>query len=286
MVKQYGQLYLQARKDLVDMEGANASNVARELLCAASGKSAAEILTGRERYAAEDVERRLRHYVNRYRTGEPLAYILEEWDFYGMRLHVNSDVLIPRDDTAVVVELAIHTALFLDQNPRILDLCTGTGCIGLAIAGRVKDARVTLGDISAAALKVAKRNVAEQKLTGRVNCFQVDALQPAPRFLGEFDMIVSNPPYIPTADIPELQPSVREFEPLLALDGGEDGLRFYRGILENFSSALKPGGFVCFELGIHQADAVCALMEQAGFTDLKMKRDTGDIIRAVVAKYQ
>ena len=122
MVEQYGQLYLNARKELLQTDGANCSNVARELLCAASGKSAADILAGRELYASEEIADRLRRMVSRRLQGEPLAYILEQWDFYGMRLYINHNVLIPRDDTVVVTELAIQTALFLNQNPRVLDL--------------------------------------------------------------------------------------------------------------------------------------------------------------------
>ena len=112
----------------------------------------------------------------RYQAGEPLAYILGEWDFAGMTLTITPDVLIPRDDTMAVTELAMKRALFLDQNPRILDLCAGSGCIGLAIAHRVKDARVTLAEKSQAALKVARKNVQDQGLGGRVSCVAVDAL--------------------------------------------------------------------------------------------------------------
>ena len=284
MVKQYGQLSLEARKELLQAEEGNASNVARELLCAASGKSAADILAGRELYASEEIAERLHEFVARRLKGEPLAYILGQWDFYGMRLHITPDVLIPRDDTEVVTEMAIETALFLNQNPRILDLCAGSGCIGLAIGKRVKDARITLGDVSPAALKVAKQNVAEQKLTGRVNCLQIDVRKPAPKFLGEFDLIVSNPPYINSKELTTLDASVKDFEPHVALDGGEDGLAFYRAILDNYTVALKSGGFFCFEFGIHQEDAVCALLEKHQFRNIKTRKDTGNIIRAVVAQ--
>lgn len=283
---QYGQLYLKARKELLQVDGANASNVARELLCAASGKNAADILAGRELYASQEIGEKLDSFVKRYLAGEPLAYILQEWDFYGMRLHITKDVLIPRDDTEVVTEMAIRTALFLPKNPRILDLCTGSGCIGLAVAKRVKDARVTLLDASPEALKVAKQNVAEQKMTGRVNCLLGDALAPPPKFLGEFDLIVSNPPYVLTGQLPDLEPSVRDFEPRMALDGGEDGLRFYRAIIGQYTQALKPGGYLCLEFGQGQEGQVAALLEQHGYTKIEMKKDTGEIIRAVTAQHE
>ena len=173
MVKTYADLYLDARRALLPTEGQNASNVARELLCAASGKTAEQMIADRELYASDEICALTESFVSRYLKGEPVPYILGEWDFYDMTLVVTPDVLIPRDDTMVVTELAIKKALFLNQNPRILDLCTGSGCIGLAIAKRVKDARVTLGDISPAALRVARRNVQKQHLAGRVCCLPI-----------------------------------------------------------------------------------------------------------------
>ena len=201
-----------------------------------------------------------------------------------MKLTVTPDVLIPRDDTCAVTELAIQQALFLDSNPRILDLCTGSGCIGLAIASRVKDAKVTLADISRDAMLVAKKNITTQKLTGRVSCVQANALETPPAFLGKFDMIVSNPPYITTDEMRELPLSVANYEPHLALHGGDDGLDFYRSITEKYKNALKPGGFLCFEFGMGQGDAVCALLEDNGYTILERSRDYNDRERAVLAQ--
>ena len=152
---------------------------------------------------------------------------------------VNKDVLIPRDDTCAVTELAINQALFLEKDPRVLDLCCGSGCIGLAIASRVKDARITLADVSKEALAVAKKNIARNKLGGRMSTFQVDARERAPGFLGKFDMIVSNPPYITAEEMKQLPRSVDDYEPHLALFGGEDGLDFYRAIIENYTAVLN-----------------------------------------------
>lgn len=285
MVKKYVDLYMDARKALLPSEGQQrAGLLARELLCAASGKSQEEMIAERDRYASQEVCDRMENFTARALTGEPLAYILEEWDFYGMTLYVNRDVLIPRDDTCAVTELAIKRGLYLDQDPRILDLCTGSGCIGLAIARRVKDARVTLADISREALAVAKKNCALQKLTGRTSCVQADALQAPPAFLGEFDMIVSNPPYVRSDEMLDLQPSVRDFEPSLALDGGADGLKFYRSIVKNYSQVLKPGGWICFEFGMGQGDAVCRILEAGGFRIVERKQDFNEIERAVLAR--
>lgn len=284
MVKKYADLFLDARRALLKQEGQFAANVARELVCAASGKTAEQVIADREIYASEEVCELTESFVQRRLRGEPMPYILGQWDFYGMALTVTPDVLIPRDDTVVVTELAIKKAMYLEQNPRILDLCTGSGCIGLAIARRVKDARVTLGDVSAAALRVARRNVSQLKLTGRVNCVAMDALKPAQEFLGTYDLIVSNPPYVTTQEMETLDPSVRNFEPHLALDGGADGLDFYRAIIKNYSSALAPRGYLCFEFGMGQENAVCSLLMRGGYEILELKKDTAEITRAVLAQ--
>lgn len=284
MVKKYADLYLEIRRMLRDMEGENASNVARELICAASGKSAEQMISQREMYASDEVIELTQSFAQRYLRGEPMPYILGQWDFYDMTLTVTPDVLIPRDDTMVVTELAIKKALFLEQNPRILDLCTGSGCIGLAIAKRVKDARVTLADLSSAALRIARRNAQDQKLNGRVSCIALDAKQPAQDFIGKFDLIVSNPPYVTSEEMLKLDRSVRDFEPHMALDGGADGLDFYRAIVKNYTSALTPRGYFCFEIGMGQEDAVCEILEQNGFEIIEQRRDTAYIIRAILAQ--
>ena len=286
MVKTYSELYLDARRALMSMEDQQtASHFARNLLCYVSGKSHESVIADRDKYASEAVSEELDKLVQRILQEEPLAYVLGEWSFYGMNLHVNPSVLIPRDDTCAVTALAIKKALFLEQSPRILDLCTGSGCIGLAIASRVKDARVTLADISKDALSVARKNAMRLKLSGRVSCYQADALQPAPGFLGKFDMIVSNPPYITSAEMEQLPKSVRDYEPHLALHGGADGLLFYRQIIKNYCDALMPGGFLCFEFGMDQGDDVCSLLEANGFTVVERVNDFNGIERAVMAQY-
>ena len=266
-------------------EPQDASLLARNLLCHVTGKTQEEVIAHRELYANESMCSAMEEATARILAGEPLAYVLGQWDFYGMTLHVDKNVLIPRDDTCAVTALAISRALFLGQNPRILDLCTGSGCIGLAIANRVKDAKVTLADISREAMTVAKKNITSQKLSGRVACMQVDALKEPAAFLGKFDMIVSNPPYITTLEMGELPHSVKDFEPHLALHGGQDGLKFYRAIAENFCKALKPGGYLCFEFGMGQGDAVCEILERAGYIILERAMDYNERERAVIAQF-
>ena len=285
MVKKLSDLYLAVRRQLLETEDPqSASLMARNLLCKHTGKTPEQILAQRELYVQEDVCDAVEADLQRLKAGEPLAYVLEEWDFYGMRLQVNSNVLIPRDDTVAVTELAIRKALFLEEAPRILDLCTGSGCIGLAVASRVRDARITLADISRDALAVAKKNIAGQHQTGRVMCVQADALGKPSAFLGKFDMIISNPPYITTADMEELDTSVKDHEPHLALHGGSDGLDFYRSIATNYIEALKPGGYLCFEFGDGQGDDVCAILEENGYTVLERANDYNGVERAVLAQ--
>ena len=286
MVKQYGQLYHDTRRALLETEAVQDAGVlARMLICQASGKNQAEFLADRDLYASEKIVQEVEAGLQRLLNQEPIAYILGQWEFYGLPLHVTPDVLIPRDDTCAVADLAIKQALFLEKDPRVLDLCCGSGCIGLAIASRVKDAKVTLADISQKALAVAKENVALNKLSGRVRCVAADALKPAFPFLGKFDMIVSNPPYITGQEMKELPKSVADYEPHLALYGGEDGLDFYRSIAKNFAPALKPGGYLAFEFGETQGDDVCAILEENGYTILERKRDFNDRERAVLAQY-
>ena len=286
MVKTISELYLDARRVLITKEEPQmASLMARNLLCHVTGMTQEQVLAKRDMYANEAVCEQMNGAVQRLMNDEPLPYILGKWEFYGMELIVTPDVLIPRDDTCAVAELAIQQSLFLDSKPRILDLCTGSGCIGLAVASRVKDAKVTLADLSQEALAVAKQNIVLHHLTSRVSCVKVNALEEPPTFLGKFDLIVSNPPYITTRDMLELPHSVAGFEPRMALHGGEDGLKFYRSIAANYAKALKPGGYLCFEFGDGQGDDVCAILEADGYTVLERVKDYNDRERAVIARY-
>ena len=285
MVKTYIQIYTDARKALLEKEDPqDASFYARQLIQQMSGMSQAKFLAHQQEYAPESVAAAVKTGVSRLLKGEPLAYVLGEWEFYGLKIHVTPDVLIPRDDTCAVAQLAIGQALFLPENPRILDLCTGSGCIGLAIASRIKDAWVTLADISKEALAVAKKNTLENKLSSRVSCVQADALAEPAAFLGKFDMIVSNPPYIDAKDMKTLEPSVADFEPHLALYGGEDGLDFYRSIVKNYKAALKAGGYLAFEFGEDQGNDICEILKENGFTILERTKDYHDTERAVLAQ--
>lgn len=286
MVKTYGDLYLRTRDRLLLTETPEAAGpMARDIVSTLAGMSQEGFLAEGDRPVPEALAARVEGAVDRYLGGEPLPYVLGEWTFYGLDLYVSPDVLIPRDDTCAVAELAIHRGLFLDRNPRILDLCCGSGCIGLALASRLKDARVTLADLSGPALSVARKNIQRNHMGGRVSCVQVDAMEAPPAFLGKFDMIVSNPPYVTASEMDALPDGVRNYEPHMALFGGTDGLDFYRAISKNFRELLKPGGFLCYEFGMGQGDAVCAILEENGFTVLERTLDFNERERAVLAQY-
>lgn len=286
MVKKIQDLYLEARKAFMTQEDSQTAGLlARNLLCHITGKTGEQILADRDTYANQECCDAMAAAVDRVLSGEPLAYVLGNWEFYGLPIQVTPDVLIPRDDTCAVTTLAIENALFLGTSPRILDLCTGSGCIGIAVASRVTDAKVTCADVSKEALAVAKKNVAANKLSARVTCVQADALRKPSAFLGKFDMIISNPPYITTQEMQQLPDSVKNYEPHLALHGGDDGLDFYRSIAANYGQALKPGGYLCFEFGMGQGDAVCQILQDNGYTVLERSRDYNERERAVIARY-
>ena len=285
MVKKYADLYLETRRALMTQEDTHTAGLmARNLIALYSCRTQEYILSNRELYATEETCEKVQCAIERLLKGEPLAYVLGEWEFYGLPLYVNENVLIPRDDTVAVAQLAINQAIFLPGDPRVMDLCTGSGCIGLAIASRLPDAKVTLADISKDALAIAKKNIIANHLGARVTAVQADALQPPQAFLGKFDMIVSNPPYITSEEMTQLPHSVRDYEPHLALHGGEDGLNFYRAISKHYREALKPGGFLCFEFGMGQGDAVCDILRENGYTILERSRDYNDRERACIAQ--
>lgn len=261
-----------------------ASLLARSLLSYVSGKTNEQILSDRESFASEEVCQKMETAVSRVMAGEPLAYVLGEWSFYGLTFYIDKNVLIPRDDTCAVTQLAIKRGLYLEQDPRILDLCTGSGCIGIAIAKRIKDAAVTLADISEDALAVAQRNVQRHQMENRISCVKANALESPSTDLGMFDMIVSNPPYITTQELKELDRSVKDHEPHLALHGGEDGLDFYRSIAENYTAILKDGGYLCLEYDPSQGDDICCILQEHGYSVLERVRDFNDRERALLAQ--
>ena len=277
----YNDLYLEVRRQLRE-SGVEASTLeARELVCFGTGKNREELTRDSRLYASPEREAQVRRLVERRMAGEPVAYLIGEWEFYGLPLDISQDVLIPRADTEVLAEQAIA---YIQQlgGCRVLDLCAGSGCVGLAIAAQAPQARVVLGEIDDSALKICRQNIRRNSLSARVTPIQMDAREKPARSLGEFQCIISNPPYIPTGDIAGLEPSVRDYEPHMALDGGADGMDFYRAITEQWKEALAPGGRLYFEVGIGQADPVLRLMRSQGFGDLQIIKDHHKIPRVVL----
>ena len=276
----YNNLYRDIRQELHRAGIQAATLEARELVCFAAGKTREQFVRDGRLYVPQDVEEQARALVHRHLAGEPLAYLIGEWEFYGLPLDISEQVLIPRSDTEVLAGEAIRW-LQTQQDARVLDLCAGSGCVGLAVASQVHACRVVLGEKSEAALRICRQNIRRSGLLGRVTPMPADALEPPTRQLGEFDCIVCNPPYIPTQDIETLDVSVRDYEPHMALDGGEDGLEFYRAISENWREALHPGARLYFEVGIGQADSVLRIMRRQGFGELEIVPDTAGIPRVV-----
>lgn len=212
-------------------------------------------------------------------AGRPLQYILGSWDFLDMTLSVGEGVLIPRPDTELLCEIA---AAWLNKQPagekQVLDLCAGTGCVGLGIAGLCPDAVVTAVELSLEALTYLEGNCRRYPAR-RVTPVRADVLADADKLPGGFAALVSNPPYIPSADLPGLMQEVQH-EPRMALDGG-DGLRFYRAIVQDWLPKLRAGGFCAVEVGIGQAEGVAALFAQNGLRAVEIHPDAAGIGRVV-----
>jgi len=280
MATTYNDLYLNLRQRLRQSGVEAAMLEARELVCYAASKTREELARDARLYVPQSVEQRLDELVRRRLAGEPVAYLTGEWEFYGLPLDVDQRVLIPRTDTELLAQEAIAYLKTL-KAPRLLDLCAGSGCVGLAVATHVRDCHVVLAELDEGALRICRQNVRRCGLTGRATPYQADVRQKPAMQLGEFACIVCNPPYIPDGDIAGLDPSVRDYEPHLALCGGADGLDFYRAVCERWRDCLCTGGRLYFEVGVGQADEVLRLMRRSGFGDLEIVPDTAGISRVV-----
>lgn len=283
-MRTYNDIYLSAR-NLLRQSGVEAFSLEAKLLVAgAAGKTTAQLLRDMSLYASNKIEDTVTEYIARRLRGEPVAYITGSWEFYGLPIVTTPDVLIPRMDTEKLVDTAKELLTGRKMNARILDLCCGSGCITCAIGHEMPATRLVAIDISANALEVCRKNIAAQKLISRVICMQADALSSPPLGIGEFDMIVSNPPYIASEEIKTLDVSVKDFEPVWALDGGEDGLKFYKAIIKYWKSLLRQGGYLLFEVGEGQAQAVRDMLSAAGFGYTDTCKDTLGIDRVVFGR--
>jgi release factor glutamine methyltransferase len=219
---------------------------------------------------------KLHELVKRAVLHEPVAYLTGKTEFYSLELEITSDCLIPRPETELLVQRAIEFLRTRSGIQYICDLCTGSGCIAVAIAKNFPEARVTATDISAAALEVAARNVEKHRLTEHVRLLCGDLFEPVIQQLdvGQFDLIVCNPPYVSTAEYEKLDKNVKDYEPEFALLAGDDGLDVYRRIINKVDEFLKPGAALMLEIGFAQGSAVRELLEHTGvFSDIKIEKD-------------
>lgn len=242
-----------------------------------TGYANAQILTKYNEHITPFQENNLIALIHQREVRYPLQYIFGTWGFYGREFEVGPGVLIPRSDTETLVDVALELVKET-ETPRVLDLCAGTGCIGITIAGEKTSAEVILVEKYDEAMRYLNNNIVKNEVHN-AKAVQGDVLE-GDLSDGEYDLIVSNPPYITDEEMKTLQPEVK-FEPETALRAAEDGLAFYRIITEKYKNSLKKCGKICFEVGHKQADAVCEILKNAGFSDIGTKEDLNGIQRVV-----
>ena len=283
----YNDIFLATRRKL-RAAGIKAHDLeARLIVGYATGKTREELIRSSRLFVPDSsISRKVNDMLELILRGEPVAYIVGEWEFYGVPIIVDETVLIPRVDTELLVEETIKQIRQRGGQFRLLDLCAGSGCIGLAIAANVPACRIVLADNSEKALAVCRANMIRNNLSRNVTAIEADVLETPPALLGAFDAIVCNPPYIPTNELINLDPSVRDYEPVHALDGGPDGLYYYRAIVTNWTALLKPDGFLALECGAGQADAVRGILQDSDFSSTKTYIDTLGIERVIIGTFK
>ncbi len=254
------------------------------LLGEALGLDRIKLIVQAERPLAEDELTRYRSLIKRRRSFEPIAYILGRREFFALPLLVDRRVLIPRPDTEVLVETALNGTRERHLYGRLLDLCTGSGCVAIAFAKDRPTWRVTAVDLSPEAATVARENVRRAGVVHNVGVVEGDLFAPLAEG-AKFELITANPPYIPSGDIAGLDADVRDFEPRLALDGGADGLEITRRLVAESTHYLTPGGLLALEGGFDQAPAVSALLEANGFVEVTRTKDLAGIERVVSGRW-
>ena len=269
----YTEAFLLGMQKLKEAQLEEAQLDARLLLEEICGTDHNTLLCHGDREVSEKEEEQYRKAIEQRAQHVPLQHILGYQDFMGLRFHVNEHVLIPRQDTEILVEEAMR---YLHDGMRILDLCTGSGCILLSLLHYSNDCEGVGVDISQEALQVAAQNA--ELLGIKADFLNSDLYE---KVTGKFDLLVSNPPYIERAVIPTLMEEVREYDPYIALDGGEDGLDFYRRIIGGAQNYLKRGGQILMEIGSGQAQAVSELLREAGFKEIDVCRDFAGLDRVV-----
>ncbi len=253
------------------------------LLGEALGLDRIKLIVEAERPLADSELGRYRELIKRRRVGEPIAYILGRREFFALPLVVDKRVLIPRPDTEILVESALNGTHAQHLYGRMLDLCTGSGCVAIAFAKARPTWRVTAVDVSPDAASVARENVRRAGVVHNLAVLEGDLFSPLPAG-ARFELITANPPYIPSGEIAGLDADVRDFEPRLALDGGADGLDITRRIIAEAPRYLSPCGLLALEGGFDQAPAVAELLAAAGYTDITRAKDLAGVERVVTGR--
>lgn len=257
------------------------------LLCHAVGLTRIELYTQFDTPVPQRQLDQLHDLVKRAGLQEPVAYLTGRTEFYSIELDVTSDCLIPRPETELLVQRAIEFLRTRMGMQFVCDLCTGSGCIAVAVAKNFSDARVIATDISAGALEIAAGNVAKHQLHERVELLQGDLFEPLVRQLDvdAFDLILCNPPYVSSAEYETLAKNVRDYEPKSALLAGTEGLDIYRRLIDKVDEFLKPGAALMLEIGHAQGPAVRELLEETeAFAEIKIEKDPHDNDRVVTAR--
>ena len=258
---------------------------AERLLSSVLGLKRIELYTQYNKPVAPEQLEQLRGLVKRAGRHEPVAYLVGKTEFYSLEFDVTPDCLIPRPETELLAQRAIEFLRQRSGPQSVCDLGTGCGILAVTIARNVPDAKVVATDISEPALAVAARNVEKHQLQDRIELRHGDLFEPLVAKLDQFDVLVSNPPYVSAAEYETLEKNVKDYEPRLALYAGADGLDVYRRISEKAEQFLKPDGLLLLEIGYTQGDAVRALLEHAGtFTDIKVEKDLNRNDRIVIAR--
>ena len=269
-------------------KGVDAPRLSAELLLShVLGMKRIELYTQFDKPVARPQLDELHGLVKRAGDHEPVAYLIGKTEFYSLEVNITGDCMIPRPETELLVQRAIEFLRTRHGTQFVCDLCTGSGCVAVAIAKNVPDARLIATDISAAALDVAAQNVDKHALTERITLLQGDLFEPLVRPLDveQFDLIVCNPPYVSAAEYETLDTNVKDYEPKIALFAGEDGLDIYRRIIEKADQFLKPEAVLMLEIGYAQGPAVSELLEQTGaFVEITIEKDTHDNERIVTTK--
>lgn len=272
------ELLRKGKRKLTENQIEDASFIARVLLQYVLKLDRTDLILREGQEIEEGKEKEYWKTIEKIVQGIPIQYITKSQEFYGLNFYVDENVLIPQPDTEILVEEVLKIA---QQKNKILDICTGSGCIGIALARCLENVEITMSDISRKALEIAKKNAIQNGVIEKVKLLESNLFE---KINEKYDIIVSNPPYIETNVIKTLSKQVQN-EPKLALDGGKDGLYFYRRLLEEASKYLEKKGYLCIEIGYQQKEQVIELAKKTGvFSKIEVKQDLTGNDRVIIAK--